>query len=180
MLNPKDASILTQADGYLELDLPRQAVEVLAKASPAARSSFEWNFAMGEAHRVLENHEAAIPYLRAARRHQPLLIPIYVSLGWCYKRTGALDRAIQTLLEAEEHCREKGDADHHALVMYNLSCYYALKRQTATAVDWLSRAMEKEPSYRDMIADERDFDPIRGDRSFKQLIDPRPTSDRRN
>jgi hypothetical protein len=34
---------------------------------------------------------------------------------------------------------------------------------------YLTRALELDPSYRDLVADEHDFDPIRGHPGFQEL-----------
>ena len=105
--------------------------------------------------------------LAAKDRYQqevlPELISIYVSLAWCYKRSGRLDLAIETLEEALEV-----DATE-ALLYYNLACYWSLAGHKARVLRFLSKAFFLDADYRDLVEDEPDFDPMRSDPDFKEL-----------
>jgi hypothetical protein len=56
-----------------------------------------------------------------------------------------------------------------AVLHYNLACYWSLARNRTLALRYLARALEIDSNYRDMIADEPDFNPLRHDPEFKQL-----------
>ena len=56
-----------------------------------------------------------------------------------------------------------------AIVHYNLACYWSLACEADTALDCLAAALEIDPSYRRLIADEPDFDPIRDLPEFREL-----------
>jgi hypothetical protein len=55
------------------------------------------------------------------------------------------------------------------VVQYNLACYWSLAGGKRRALDYLARALALDSRYRDMVHDERDFDPIRSDPEFQAL-----------
>ena len=57
-----------------------------------------------------------------------------------------------------------------AVVHYNLACYYSLAGDKEEALSWLARAIRLDASFRDQVAKESDFDPIRNDPDFQYLI----------
>ena len=50
-----------------------------------------------------------------------------------------------------------------------MACYWSLAGNAEMALSYLARALEIEPSYRDLIHKEHDFDPIRKHPSFREL-----------
>ena len=115
------------------------------------------------ARRIPRPGRPAGPVLREAAEIEPQNIHIRLSLGWCYKRCRRLDLAIQALEEALE-----ADASH-AIIHYNLACYWSLAGNVKLAVAYLAQAFDLEPEYRDLVQDERDFDPIRNHPHFQAL-----------
>jgi Flp pilus assembly protein TadD len=90
-------------------------------------------------------------------------IHVLMALGWCYKRTGQLAKAINVLERAV-----KVDGSE-AVLHYNLACYWSLARNRTLALKYLSRALEIDSNFRDLIPDEADFDPLRQDSEFRAL-----------
>ena len=86
-----------------------------------------------------------------------------LALGWCYKRTGQLAKAIEALERAV-----KIDSSE-AILHYNLACYWSLARNRTLALRYLSQALEIDANFRDMISDEPDFNPLRHDPEFIAL-----------
>ena len=166
-----DARLLEQAEGYIELDLPQPARKALQLVGPESRAGFEWNFLIAESYRAENLYDLALPHFEKAQQLKPDLIPIYISLGWCYKRADQLGRAIEALHEADRQCEKSENGDSHALVMYNLGCYYALAGQKPEMLYWLGRALGKEPEYRKLIPEETDFDHFREDPDFHHLAE---------
>jgi tetratricopeptide (TPR) repeat protein len=171
---PSDQRLLTAVEGYLELELPDRAFDLLDRADPLLRATFEWTFLFGEAHRGKGDFKAALCILEQARALRPQNSAVYLSIGWCLKRTGQLRKAIATLHEAEQMCRQIGDEDGRALVMYNLSCYYALAEKKTEMLAWLEKALRQRPELRELIADELDFARFHQDADLQELMRPPP------
>jgi uncharacterized Ntn-hydrolase superfamily protein len=100
----------------------------------------------------VEDHETPIAELRR-------LVTIWT--GWeaarrankFYERKeyGSAVEAMRIVLESRED----------PLVLYNLACYESLDGRADEALAHLRRAIELDPSYRDLAENDSDFDPIR-------------------
>lgn len=119
---------------------------------------------MGECLREMSRYDEAVFPLRRSVSLEPRPAESWLALGWCYKRTGRLDRAIDALESALRHAPED------ALVRYNLACYYSLAGERLTALRQLKRALDRNPSLRGLVADESDFDPMRNDPALRMLL----------
>jgi tetratricopeptide (TPR) repeat protein len=160
---------LDEAEGYLMLNLPARALEILESRTDWATMKFEASLLTGEALRSLGRFREALRPLEQAAKLRPADIAVAIALGWCYKRTHRLAQAIDALERAERHNPE------HALLHYNLACYWSLANNPAKALDELTVALELEPPLRSLIAAETDFDSLRGNPEFERLtVDPAP------
>ncbi|MCO6457289.1 MAG: hypothetical protein J5I93_18480 [Pirellulaceae bacterium] len=171
---------LREAEGYLDLVLalsdrwpPRPAVrdrvaqralDILEQLEPQRWRRADVAFLKGLALKCLERHSEAAEVLLRAAGLDPENCQILLALAWCQKRCGRLDLAIRALERALEI-----DASL-SILHYNLACYWSLAERPARAVEYLSHALELEPKYRQLIADERDFDPIRNHPDFQALL----------
>ena len=157
------AKIQRQAEGYLELGMPEQALQTLGRlGDPAAFDSYAL-YLWGEGLRTMQRYfEALLPLERAAKA-APDDIRVRIALGWCYKRTGRLDLAIDALEQALIVEPEL------ALLRYNLACYLSLAGQKRRALRYLSQALTLDPAYRELAEAESDFDPLRADPAFRAL-----------
>lgn len=155
--------ILLAAEGYLELDLPDQALAELHRLDAADRRASEALYLTGEALRALERYREAITALKAAAEKAPSKLHIHLALGWCYKRVGRIDFAIEALQQALEDNLEE------AILHYNLACYFSLGGHRELALSHLGQALALDGSYRDLIGKEADFDNIRSDPEFQSL-----------
>jgi len=90
-------------------------------------------------------------------------VPVWLALGWCYKRMNRLDLAIESLEEASEVNSEQ------AIIQYNLACYWSLAGNVDQAVFYLSRAFDIDTNFRNLVSGESDFDPIRSEAEFRML-----------
>jgi tetratricopeptide (TPR) repeat protein len=73
--------------------------------------------------------------------------------------------------EAADRGRELLEAHpHYAALFYNVACCESLAGRTAEALDHLRRAIEMSERFREYAKDDSDFDPIRDEREFKDLI----------
>ena len=98
-------------------------------------------------------------------RPLPASTTVWLALGWCYKRTQRLAQAIDALERAGRHNLQ----DPQPLIHYNLACYWSLARNRTLAWHYLSRALEIDCNFRDMVADEPDFNALRHDADFIAL-----------
>jgi Flp pilus assembly protein TadD len=159
----RTARIQREAEGYLELDMPRQALQTLQRLGDPMQFDAESLYLWGEGLRAMERYfEALLPLQRAARL-APDDIRVRIALGWCYKRIGRLDLAICSL-EKALNCKPDD-----ALLDYNLACYLSLAGQRRRALRHLARALAAEPLLRELVGTEADFNPIRSDPEFLSL-----------
>ena len=105
----------------------------------------------------------AIDALQSCSEKAPSRIDIYLALGWCYKRTGRLDLAIQSLERAVEIDPTQ------AILHYNLACYWSLARNRRRALQHLANALDIDGNFRSLVIGEQDFDPLRNDPLFQSL-----------
>ena len=64
--------------------------------------------------------------------------------------------------------------EHHPkvpIVLYNLSCYYALAGDKDHALSWLGRALRMNRSMVKLVPEETDFDALRNDPDFQHLLE---------
>ncbi|HEX6489116.1 MAG TPA: DinB family protein [Candidatus Dormibacteraeota bacterium] len=62
------------------------------------------------------------------------------------------------------------DPSSMAHAEYNLGCYYAKGGRAGLALPYLERALALEPSLRDLAGRDPDFDPIRGEAAFVEVL----------
>jgi tetratricopeptide (TPR) repeat protein len=156
--------LLRQAEGYLELDLPARALESLERWDHPESLNDHALYLKGEALRALGRNADAIAPLRQSADLAPANLHVWLALGWCYKRIGRIDLAIESL---EEGLSER---PNEAIVHYNLACYWSLAGNARQALLYLSQAFDLDPNYRDQVADEPDFDNVRSDPAFRALV----------
>lgn len=155
--------MLDEAEGYLMLELPEHALRILESRDEWPRMAFEASFLKGEALRCLERHREALAELEIAAAMRPEDVGVALAQGWCYKRTNRLAEAVDALERAAKH------DPNNALIHYNLACYWSLAENPARAVAELTTALSLDPELRRLIADESDFDPLRGGPAFERL-----------
>ncbi len=160
---PRQPLILA-AEGYLELGMAEHALATLARLGDPEGLEPRAIFLKAEALRSLERYREALTELERASEATPDDIQVWLAMGWCYKRIGRLDMAIQALDEAL--AIEPGEA----LIHYNLACYWSLARNTQRAVKYLAEAFRIDTNFRDLTDAEKDFDPIRNAPEFQSLM----------
>lgn len=170
---------LREAEGYLELislasefgpisqaarnAVGERALDILSELEQTRGRRSQVLYLKGQTLRAMERYREALVPLRAAADMDADNLDIWLALGWCHKRTGHLDLAIQAL---EEALAVDGE---HAIIHYNLACYWALANNPKLAVAYLSRAFDIDGHYRDLVSRERDFDTIRNHPEFQML-----------
>ena len=78
---------LREAEGYLDLDLPRHTLRILESGTEWPGLQFEACLIKGEALRRLNRFREAIGPLETAASLRPSDSGVALALGWCYKRT---------------------------------------------------------------------------------------------
>jgi Flp pilus assembly protein TadD len=170
-----------QAEGYLELGLAKQALDVLARlgkpagsagtrsagsaSSTGGEADVRTLYLQGEALRSLERYGEAIVPLGKVAELEPENVKVLLALGWCHKRTGRIDLAIAAL---EAALAADGD---EPLIRYNLACYHSVAGNKRQALAFLEQALALDPNYRLLIEHEPDFDPLRGDAEFQAVCE---------
>ncbi len=174
-----------QAEGYLELGLPQQALRMLARLGSTGRAGgvdsagadtvdgadgsngvdVRTLYLQGEALRSLERYVEAIVPLRKVAELEPENVRVLLALGWCHKRIGRIDLAIEALETALA-----ADSDE-PLIRYNLACYHSVAGDKQQALAYLEQALTLDANYRLLIDHEPDFDPLRADPEFQAICE---------
>lgn len=162
---------LEAARGYLELEMPQHALRELNGIEDPENCMQAVHQLRGEAMRVKGDFADALRAYSRALAEDPNDLAVLLGMAWCYKRTNQLPRAIAAM---EQAYRAKPD---EPIVLYNLSCYFALDGNKTQALSWLGRALRMESSLRKLIADESDFDLLRHDPDFQFVIGLRNLTD---
>lgn len=162
---------LSEAEGYLQLSLLDLAAERVASVAEAGLFPYECAALRGSIFREREKFAEAIPHFESALKLRPGDLLATIGLGWCQKRVGRVDLAAQAYLEALKV--RPGEAILH----YNLACYQSLLGKPRDAVASLRRSFKIDKDYRQLLKAEADFDPIRADEEFKQLVAEAPVQE---
>ena len=162
--------LLDEAEGYLMLQLPGRALEILERRADWATMQFEASFLTGEALRSLERYREALKPLEVAAGLRPQDVGVAIALGWCYKRTHRLAQAIDALDRALRHNPDE------ALLHYNLACYWSLAGNASRSLDELATALDLDPDLRPRVATEPDFQNLRAHPYFQRVAHGRAPS----
>ncbi len=160
-----------EAEGYLELGLARLALDVLARLGDPTRLDGHSLYLWGEALRELERYDDALVLLTQAAVIEPAKLPVWVAMGWCHKRLGRLDLAVNALEEA------LAAAPRQALLHYNLACYWSLLGNKRRTLEYLEQSLSLDRRYARLIDAETDFDPIRDDPDFQAVAKGLPVGE---
>lgn len=172
----KRKQLIREAEGYLDLmmvfedrwpldlalkkQMADRVIRCLTKINKPLGHKPYILFLKGQACLSCNRFKQALHHLKQSVKLDAENIHTHIALAWCYKRTDQLDLAIATLQEAtqlDNSC---------AIAHYNLACYYALQNKAPNSVMHLAIALDLNNDYRQHIATESDFDPIRTDPGF--------------
>ena len=152
------------AQGYLTLELPDAALRRLGMFTSDTATPPIAERLRGEAYRQKEEYERALQHFERLPTDAEHDSELLMSMAWCFKRIGRLDKAIESLRAAHL------TSPKEPTVLYNLACYYSLAGEKEEALSWLARAFRMDSSFRKRVPREPDFDPIRNDQDFLYLM----------
>lgn len=155
---------LRSAEGFLELEMPDHALRELDQIEESGDNVYVISVLRGEARLVKREHQKALEQFVRAHLDKPIELLPMLKMAWCFKRVDQIERAIEAMKLAYQF--HKNDP----LVLYNLSCYYALAGDKDNALSWLGRSLRMDRKYLEMIANESDFDSLRNDPDFQHLL----------
>ncbi|MEX2188128.1 MAG: tetratricopeptide repeat protein [Pirellulales bacterium] len=171
--------LVREAEGYLDLIsaladrwplrsevrdcVAERALATLARLPESMADRATVLLLRGQAFRAMERYADAVSELEEAAVLDKDNLSTHLALGWCYKRLGRVDLAIESLQNGQSVEPDE------AIVYYNLACYWSLAKNKEQALDNLSRALAIDANYRDLIDGESDFDNLRGDPEFQAL-----------
>ncbi len=146
-----------EAEGYLELGMPTQALKVLQQRGKLVHANAHACCLLGETFREMSRYSEAIFPLQRSAALEPEDVDTWLALGWCFKRSGELRLATEALEAAIEH------TPNSAVLNYNLACYYSLGSRRLDALRRLKRALDLDPSLAHLEDEEDDFRTMRSD-----------------
>jgi tetratricopeptide (TPR) repeat protein len=171
--------LVREAEGYLDLALvfgdqwilptairdrlAQRSLNVVDHLAENTTASPQIQLIKGQALRTMERFKEALEPLSEAAQADPQNVDTWLALGWCHKRTGRIDLAIESLEEALDV--EPGSG----IINYNLACYWSLARNKRQALAYLSQALALDSGFRHLIDGEHDFDSMREDPDFQAM-----------
>jgi hypothetical protein len=81
-----------------------------------------------------------------------------------YFATKEYDKAMEVLAKALEEHPDEG------ALLYNLACAESMAGHTGDALEHLGQSVEREERFRELARTDTDFDPIRAEPEFQQII----------
>ena len=153
------------AEGYLMLEMPEQALRELSCIGPTDSDSEKYYCLLGQAQQLAKHFSEALESYQSAYEKAPENLTTLMGMAWCYKRTDQLPLAISIMEEAHRHHADQ------PIVLYNLSCYFALAGDKTNALSWLGRSLRMESGLLKLIAQEPDFDSLRSDKDFQFIVE---------
>ena len=161
----KAERIAREAEGYYELQLFDDAIE---RADRLLESGHERLFAetlRAECLRSLERYEEGAKAYERVLKGEPANVSAWVGLGWCRKRSGRLDLAIEAMHSLLEN------RPNEAIGFYNLACYLCLNGEHDRALALLGKSFSIDSAYRRLAPLEDDFAALHNDPGFKRLVE---------
>ena len=105
-----------------------------------------------------------------SRRHPWITVPAAIETGAAWESLRPLYEQGR-YAEVADRARELIDANpHFTELLYNVACCESLAGRTADALEHLGRAVDGREQFRTLAAGDSDFDPIRDQPGFRELI----------
>jgi tetratricopeptide (TPR) repeat protein len=156
-------------DAKKAIDYYEQALKI-AREIGDRRGEGAWLGNMGNAYRALGDAKKAIDYYEQALKIAREIGDIrgegnrLGNLGLAYSALGDVKKVIDYYEQAFELNPEDGTA------CYNKACAESLMDKKSKALVYLKRAVELDPSYRELAKSDKDFEKLWEDQDFKDII----------
>ncbi len=111
-----------------------------------------------------EKYEFALKYGKIALDHDKNNPKLWNDVGITLLKLIKIDQAIFCFKKSQELDKSLPDP------YYNLSCAYSLKGDTETAINYLKKAIEINPEFKNIAQNDSDFNNIRDSTQFKNLL----------
>lgn len=156
---------LRAAEGYLALGMPDHALRELKPIERSPQTAATVSRLRAESLRQLERFTEALTAYSRVLAEQPQDVEVLMGMAWCYKRLDRIGEAITATEQAYQSDPE------NSILLYNLSCYFALAGERDQSLAWLGRALRMNQQLVNLVDDESDFDSLRNDAGFRFLVD---------
>lgn len=120
-------------------------------------------FYQGNIDGAIREGEAALRLMTGQGRKENVKFILNL-LGGCYFVKGKLDRALDIFNRAIEV------DPTFATSYYNVSCIHATRKEKEKALEYLKKAISLDRIYKEKALKDKDFDPLRGEREFAELL----------
>lgn len=155
---------LEHAEGYAALRMYADAlaeVALVLESRPDQKDALYLRGLVLLEQRNLAGSEAAF---RRLVELDPEQAHVYVHLAYIHRRTVSLERAVETISRALEL------KPSMPIALYNLACYRAVQGDTSESLRLLAQAVRLSKEYRDLARKDPDFDSLRGNVQFDNLL----------
>ncbi len=159
--------LLAEAEGYLELHMPQQALEALQRIDDPATFRAQWLHLQGLAYEQLGQLDRAVALLEEAAELAPSNLPIHLTLATLLRHQGRVAEAIERLVHLMQ---ENPELATEAALHYTLARLYSLRGDKEHLLWHLSKAVELAPELREQLPQEEDFRPFADDPDFQALF----------
>lgn len=157
-------ALVNRGNAYDELGQYEWAIQDYDKALEFKPDDYEALTNRGAAYDHLGQYERAIRDYDKALELKPDCHQALNNRGLAYAYQGRHARGIQDLKRA------LGLKPDDPSKRYNMACVYSLMNKPDEALKWLREAIDLDQKFRDMAKSDSDFDNIRDDPRFKELV----------
>lgn len=152
------ATRVQYATGYIGLGLLEQAEVELKAIRSADRGLPHVLAAQAELAMAAKRWTDVVRFARRLTEVEPGDVQGWVWWAYALREMQQINEARSVLLQIEAI-----HGDDHAVVPYNLACYYCLLGELDTARHYFSKACKMDPSFKESIATDPDLAGLRSD-----------------
>lgn len=138
-------------------------VKILSSSSAKAES--EKLNSLGDKLMEEKNYQEAVKKFDLALKYRADNITAHLSLGICYLRLKIFDKSLE-----EFEAAKKLD-ESYPPTYYSFATYYSLTNNKDMALEFLTKAINLYPQYRELVVKDSDFDYLKQFNEFKKLLE---------